>query len=187
MRVRHRLGVVVLLVLAAVLIVGASGFTSVTAIRSSDVVVAPDDAAYLGIERHHQSLPAGYHESVVLVSLTNGLPDQMTIIRVQLHDPDPRPPSYRSLSTPAGIAVGETKNVTADIVCRGTATETWLLEIEVATDTSSITTTRTLTVACTTPTATKSPTKDVATKNTTAVSATNTTSNTTAIAVAGWP
>lgn len=150
MTVTSRLGIAFIVVAVGLLVTSTGGVLTVTGTRNVDVETGRDATAYLGVERYDRVLTNGRHEDVVLLELRNNLPARLTTVTITVTDGHPRPPRSLSIDRPTTLAVGESRAVTADIVCggRGDRTERWRIAI-VATGTDSrITAARGVSIRC---------------------------------------
>ena len=139
----------ILALVGAVALVGATAaVTDVTGVRNADVTVAAEGGGYLGLDGLDPTLRGGRHESVPLVTLSNGAPMAFEEITVSVADGTRGPPHLREFTGPSRLAVDDDGTVVADVVCGGRGTETWTVDVRAVGGGMTVTATRTVAVTC---------------------------------------
>lgn len=145
----------VLLALAAVALLAPSttSLTVTAADRPVTAAVAADDEAFLGIVNGPIALPNGNHEDVVLVEVTNRVPNTRTIdVQVRISgDTAGPPPILRDVDGIDSLTRGETGTVTADIACGNASDRVDVFDVHIiaTSEDVEITVTESVRVTCT--------------------------------------
>lgn len=146
-----RRSAVVLAVLAVLVVTSTGGLSTMTADRTAEVAVVPDDRAYLGVQTTDQSLAAGTRE-VAIVDLRNRLGADLTDVDVTVRGDDATPPLVvQGPDEPGSLGSGHGETVTATVACNAgntTTTETWTVSVTASGDGVSVTLDRPVTVTC---------------------------------------
>jgi hypothetical protein len=146
-----RRSAVVLAALALLVVTGTGGLSTVTADRTAEVAVVPDDRAYLGVQTTDRSLVTGTH-AVGIVDLRNRFGADLTDVDVTLRGDDATPPLVvQDVDEPGSLGSGHSDTVTATVACDAgntTTTETWTVSVTASGDGVSVALERPITVTC---------------------------------------
>jgi hypothetical protein len=145
-----RAGIALLVLAVGLAVTGTAGTTAVSADRAALVATGTDADSYLGVEPLDPTVPNGHQSAVPLLALSNQFPDDLDTVRVTILDSDERPPRLLTDEWDTALSVGETRTVTADVVCGGNGQfrEEWTLSVVATGSDTEIRTTETVTVTC---------------------------------------
>jgi hypothetical protein len=146
----------VAVVLAALAVVGTTiptgGLSSASAERSVSVDVVPDDEAFLGIDKHDQTVYGSsddqnsqFEEQVTLLTVTNRFPSDLTTVSATVTG---SLIESESVETPDRLDIGAHGSVTATVDCDGDGQTAVTVDIVASNSVVTVELTRHVTIEC---------------------------------------